>query len=320
MSALACVTAVADVAHQRARPLLGTLVEIAATGRDAAQVQHAIDAAFVAVETVHTLMSYHAADSDVSRINRDAFKAAVTVDAHTWRVLAAAQAFAEASDGLFDVTIAPTLMRLGFLPRHADFPRISGQGDWRHLALLPGRQVRLTRRLRIDLSGIAKGYAVDLALQTLQDADMTSARVNAGGDLRLYGDSTQTLHVRHPERATVLLPLVQLRVGAAATSAGYYASRRYQGRPVMPIIHPHTRIACDVARSVTVLAQDCMSADALTKVVHADPARAVAVLARFNARAFIVENDALTGGCRILDSAATGQPHWHTRWGVAARV
>lgn len=319
MNALAHVSAVADVSHQRARPLLGTLVEIAATGSDAAQVQRAIELAFDAVETVHTLMSYHTADSDVSRINREAFNAAVTVNAHTWRVLAAAQAFAEASDGLFDVTVAPTLTRLGFLPRHADFPRISGQGDWRHVMLLPDHQVRLARRLRIDLSGIAKGYAVDLAIQALRDAGMTSARVNAGGDLRLYGDSAQTVHVRHPLAATTIVPLVQLREGAAATSAGYYASRRHQGRRVMPIIHPHSRRACDVTRSVTVLAQDCMCADALTKVVHADPEKAGAVLARFNARAFIVENDPLTDGARVLDTAATGRPHWHARWGVAAR-
>lgn len=319
MSALARVPGLADVSYQRARPLLGTLVEIAATGNGARPVQQAMEQAFTAVETVHTLMSYHSADSDVSRINRDAFNAPVVVDAHTWRVLAAAQAFAEASDGLFDVTVAPTLTRLGFLPRHVDFPRISGQGDWRHVMLLPDHQVRLARRLRIDLSGIAKGYAVDLAIQTLRDAGMTSARVNAGGDLRLYGDSAQTVHVRHPLGATTIVPLLQFSEGAAATSAGYYASRRYQGRQVMPVIHPGTKIACDVTRSVTVLAQDCMCADALTKVVHTDPEQAAVILARFNARAFIVENDPLTGGCRVLDTAATGQHHWHARWGVGTQ-
>jgi thiamine biosynthesis lipoprotein len=319
VNALARVSAAAEVSHQRARPLLGTLVEIAATGCGAAQVQHAMEQAFAAVETVHALMSYHAADSDVSRINRSAFNAPVTVNAHTWRVLAAAQAFAEASGGLFDVTVAPTLTRLGFLPRHADFPRISGQGDWRHVLLLPDQQVRLARRLRIDLSGIAKGYAVDLAIAALRDAGMTSARVNAGGDLRLYGDSAQTLHVRHPLAATTVVPLLQFNQGAAATSAGYYASRRHQGRQVMPIIHPHSKTACDVTRSVTVLARDCMHADALTKVVHADPENAVAVLKQFDARAFIVESDPLTGGCRVFDTAATGQPHWHARWGVGAR-
>ncbi len=161
--------------------------------------------------------------------------------------------------------------------------------------------------------------AIGLAAQTPTPPAVSTVTYNSLDLTKLNGDSAQTVHVRHPLAATTIVPLVQLREGAAATSAGYYASRRHQGRRVMPIIHPHSRIACDVTRSVTVLAQDCMCADALTKVVHADAEKAGAVLARFNARAFIVENDPLTGGARVLDTAATGQPHWHARWGVAAR-
>lgn len=304
------------VEHQRARPLLGTLVEIAATGACADAVQSAIARAFDAVEMVHALMSYHAPSSDVSRINREGFAHPVPVYEHTWRVLSAARAISEASGGLFDITVAPTLTRLGFLPRHADFPRISGQGDWRHVELLPGKRVRLARRLRIDLSGIAKGYAVDLAIRALQDSSMRAGRVNAGGDLRLFGDTAHSIHVRHPNAPERILPLLELRIGAAATSAGYYTSRRHRGRMIAPLIHPHTRDACGVERSVTVVAQDCMSADALTKVVHADPARAGAVLARFNARALMLENDPMTGGVRVFDTTLADKPCWRARWGV----
>ena len=304
------------VEHLRARPLLGTLVEIAATGAAPNQVEAGIERAFQAVEMVHALMSYHNADSDISHINRCAFDRPVPVHLHTWQVLAAAQEMAEASDGLFDITIAPTLTRLGFLPRHADFPRISGQGNWHHVALLSDNQVRLMRRLRIDVSGIAKGYAVDLAIQELIDSGMTAGRVNAGGDLRVFGISTQTIHARHPKTPGRIVPLVELCTGAAATSAGYYTQRRHRGRMITPLIHPHTREACGVERSVTVLAQDCMTADALTKVVHADPTQAGAVLTRFNARALMLENDPVTTGCRIFDSAATARPGWRTRWGI----
>lgn len=303
------------IEHQRARPLLGTLVEIAAVGACPDRVQAAIARAFQAVEMVHALMSYHESASDISRINRWAFDRPVAVYEHTWRVLAAAREMAEASGGLFDITIASTLTQLGFLPRHADFPRISGQGNWRHVSLLPGNRVRLERRLRIDVSGIAKGYAVDLAIKALQDSGMSAGRVNAGGDLRLFGATAQTVHARHPQAPGDIIPLVELCTGAAATSAGYYAQRRHRGYMITPLIHPHTRKACGTTRSVTVLAQDCVSADALTKIVHADPAQASAVLARFNARALMLEHDPVTGGCRIFDSDATGHG-WHARWGV----
>ncbi|BBP01506.1 FAD:protein FMN transferase [Sulfuriferula nivalis] len=296
----------------RARPLLGTLVEIAATGTHADAVQSAISLAFEAVEQVHHLMSYHADDSDISLINREAYKYAVTVNAQTAEVLTAAYQFAKASAGLFDISVASTLTKLGFLPKREGMPRISGQGNWQHV-VVTGNQVRLTRQLRIDVSGIAKGYAVDCAIAALQSAGMVSGRVNAGGDLRVFGDVTQTIHTRHPDDPVQLLPLVDLATGAAATSAGYYAQRRYHGRWVTPLINPHTRQAAGVRRSVTVLAADCMTADALTKVVNADPAAALPVLQQFNARAIMIEADAATGACQLFDTENHDVQHGHTR-------
>ena len=95
---------------------LGTLVEISATGTDTAQTQAAIAFAFSEIVKVHLLMSYHDEDSDVSRINRKAYDTEVQVDAHTYRVLRAARLMAEASNGVFDITIAPELTWIGFYP------------------------------------------------------------------------------------------------------------------------------------------------------------------------------------------------------------
>jgi len=305
--------------HIRARPLLGTLVEIAASGRASEPVLAAIADAFSAVTQVHALMSYHEAESDISRINRLGFAQTVRVHAHTWLVLKIAREIAEASDGLFDISIAPTLTRLGFLPPRREFPRASGQGDWRHVALLPRNRVRLTRRLRVDLSGIAKGYAVDLAINALQRAGMSAGRVNAGGDMRMFGATTQIIHVRVPRSPTHVIPLLTLAQGAAATSAGYFSKRRHAGRMVTPLIHPITRTACGIERSITVLAHECVYADALTKVVHADPARAAQVLSHFNARALMVEQDSASGGCRVYDSALGVPTNERARWNVEIR-
>jgi thiamine biosynthesis lipoprotein len=285
---------------RRARPLLGTLVDISATGPDDKQTNEAINHAFEAVQKVHALMSYHDPESDVSRINRYAFEYSLPVDKNTWRVLSRARDLAEASDGLFDITVAPALAHLGYLPRHAGFPKPSGQGSWRHVELLPGNRVRLARRLQIDLGGIAKGYAVDLAVHALEDTGMSAGRVNAGGDMRVFGTEPQVIHVRHPHDAGQMLPLMQIRHGSVATSASYYSERRQRGRWVTPLIHPATRNSCDVGRSVSVLAEDCMTADALTKVVHIDPALALDTLKAFNARALIMDKDPITGCCRML--------------------
>ena len=85
---------------RRARPLLGTIVDVQVRARDDVSVGRGIEAAFAAVERVHRLMSFHDAESDVSRMNREAFARSVIVDKWTWRVLQAAQKFARESDGV----------------------------------------------------------------------------------------------------------------------------------------------------------------------------------------------------------------------------
>lgn len=290
----------------RARPLLGTLVEIAATGA-AELVPQALSQAFDTVAEVHALMSYQDPASELSRINQFAFTRPIAVHEHTWHVLTLARELSAASQGLFDISIAPTLTRLGYLPRHAHFPRASRHGDWRHVALLPGRRVQFLRQIRIDLSGIAKGYAVDLAIQTLRSTGMHAGRVNAGGDLRVFGQRAQPIHVRAPHTPTHMIPLTQLTTGAAATSAAYFSQRRRGQHLTTPMIHPHTGASCNHNHSVTVLAPTCVHADALTKIVQADPARATSVLARYQARAYIVTQDPVSGTCQIFDSQTATQ-------------
>lgn len=291
----------------RARPLLGTIVEISAFAADVQQAQAAIAKAYASVETVHALMSYHDDNSDVSRINFEAYAREIEVDAHTWRVLRAARLLSEASHGAFDITVAPQLVKLGFLPQHANIRSVSPAGSWRDISLTAPNRVRLLGNVQIDLSGIAKGYAVDLAIHALQDAGMTAGRVNAGGDLRVFGSINHCIHIRNPAACTQILPLLQLSEGAAATSAGYYNEQPRGGRMVLPIIHPQSGQACDSGRSVTVLAKDCMTADALTKVVYANPRAALGVLKTCKARALIVAHDAARNACQIFDSSQTTQ-------------
>ena len=292
----------------RARPLLGTLVEIGARGASAQAVDAAIDQAFAAVQTIHDRMSYHDPASDVSRLNR-AGAGCIVVHPHTWAVLALAREVAEASGGRFDVSIAPELVRHGYLPRHAGFVQPAPEADWQHIELLPGDRVRLARLLHLDLGGIAKGYAVDCAIRALRDAGMDAGRVNAGGDLRLFGAAEEAIHIRHPHAATRLLPLCRLSDGAVATSATYYAGRLMDGRAVSPLIDAATRRPCAGGRSVSVLAGRCAVADALTKVVYADPEAALSALRHFGAHAVVLDADTDTPGhCRARASAPGG---WH---------
>src|SRR5579872_3587135 len=136
---------------RRARPLLGTFVEIEAAGPAQAEVVGAIDAAFNAVSGVHRLMSFHEPDSDVSRLNREAFDRPVKVHEWTFAVLEASVELHRQSNGLFDVTVAPVLQRMGLLPRYHD-DASADRTTFRAVELLEGRMIRFRERhVKIDL-------------------------------------------------------------------------------------------------------------------------------------------------------------------------
>jgi len=258
----------------RCRPLLGTFVEI--TADDAG----AIDVAFAAVERVHRLMSAHEPDSDVSRINRFGHLKSIQVDDWTRRVIERSLYWSKLSQGAFDVVRAgKRAVEQGLIPRHSDQPRaVASHWTWLEIR---GGSVRLLEPGCIDLGGIAKGYAVDLAVAALQQAGARSGLVNAGGDLRGFGDASWPVTVVDPRRSGVVE--VELDNAGLATSAGLPAGA---GLSFAHMTEYDPRWI-----SVTVRAPNACDADALTKIVWALGHRAADLLAAARADAFAIRAD-----------------------------
>lgn len=265
----------AEPSH-RAQPWLGTLVGIRI--RDAGEcrdVRAACDAAFAAVARVHALMSFHDPGSELSLLNRSAARAPVAVSPWTYAVLARAIEIGAAADGLFDCAVAAPPVRAGRRPRrgrHGPAHRPSldaGRGSQARLELLAGGRVRFRGPLRLDLGGIAKGFAVDRAVDALVERGIAAASVNAGGDLRVFGGGPEEIRIRRPDRPGRVVPVVSLRDAALATSAHYPGERAgsRSAAQATPFIDPRDGSCCGHGLSVTVVAPDCMTADALTKVV-----------------------------------------------------
>jgi thiamine biosynthesis lipoprotein len=243
---------------ERARPLLGTLVTIRATFGEGVDGASAIDAAFAEINTVHRLMSFHDADSDLSRLHR-AGVAPVRIDRRTAEVLAFALGLAAASDGAFDPAVGGAAVARGALPRPAGAPDPDPDASWRDVEL-EGDRARLRRPVWLDLGGVAKGYAVDRAIERLRKAGVQQACVNAGGDLRLFGPDAEPVALRAGDRDQ--LAVIELRDGAAASSGG-------DPDAMAPHFDGRTRRKIGAGRFVCVTAPTCMAADALTKVVLA---------------------------------------------------
>ena len=262
------------------RPAMGTLVHVGASGPEPI-LQESIESALAAVAKVDRLMSFHDPESDLSRINREAARAPQSVDPWTWAVLRRALRIAGASDGLFDISIAPLLIREGLLPG------VSGEshefGAWRHIILMPEWRVYLKRPMQLDLGGIAKGFAIDLAIHELRRGGCTDGVVNAGGDLRRFGSMAHPVHLR---RAEGLVTVAELRCGAIATSAPHAAHEGRLAQPLGSIFDPRSQKAWKGSGAVMVAAPSCAIADALTKVAALAGPACTPLLARFGARGY----------------------------------
>lgn len=273
---------------RRAQPWLGTLVDIRVDdATDDGAAHHAAALAFAEVALVQRLMSFHDPDSEVSRLNRAAPGETLAVHPHTWRVLELAQRMADASGGAFNIACAPRLVAWNVLPApHAGAPAY--QPGLPVVRCEAGDSVRKLNPGWIDLGGIAKGYAVDLAIEALRAAGVRSACVNAGGDLRVLGATPCPVSIRSPRDPGRTGAQLILAEEALATSAGYFSSRTHAGRQVCALVDGRDGEPVTAAVSVSVRAPTCAVADALTKIVLASGDSSHPALAAFGASALII--------------------------------
>lgn len=267
---------------RRAQPLLGTLVEIGLRGGEAA----IFEAAFAQIRQVQARMSAHSAESDLAAIARLAHHRAIAVDATTAEVIRHSLEWAEASQGAFDpVQAGVALVHGGRRPWFCDeLP--DRLATWRDLSIT-GLLVRSTRRLALDLGGVAKGYAVDLAAETIAKHG-GSGVVNAGGDLRFIGEEPRTAFVRSPDSRSGLFEIPQIPRPALATTGSYEFS---EGGGNLDLIDSRSHQAPATGISISVFSESCMQADAMTKVLLNLPeAKASAILRQYGCSALILKS------------------------------
>src|SRR5262249_10523273 len=235
---------------------------------------------------------FHDHDSDVSRLNCEAHLKSTVVDAWTFAVLEAAVDLHRRSNGVFDIAVAPALQALGLLPRIGEVVAGSGGRSGEAIELLPGHAVRFhSTDIVIDLGGIAKGFAVDRALAVLADFGMTSAIVNAGGDLAAFGSESQIVHVRHPRNPRQLVCSVKVRNEALASSARRLDLFRAADTTRTAVIDPATWRAPEIVDGATVCAPTCMIADALTKIVMIAGTDSSDLLSHYQASGLMIAAD-----------------------------
>mgnify|MGYP000977699862 CR=1 FL=1 len=239
---------------RRARPLLGTLVDIGIRA-DTPAPDTALAAAFAAVQAVQAALSRFDPHSDIARFSRLPAGASLVLQPAGARALRAAQALHRHSGGLFDISLG------------------TGAAAWSCQA---GRLCRQHPQVHLDLGGIGKGHALDQAVRALRAAGCLAGWVNAGGDLRAFGDLALPLRLRD-EASGGVRDIGWLRDGAFATSHFTASSRD----------RLHTPAGSATAQHVSVAAPRGLWADALTKVVAASGNVAHPLLLRLGASAWL---------------------------------
>ena len=183
-------------------------------------------------------------------------------------MLKRAQRIFIASQGIFDCTIANTLMKWHILPQHLRENILnSNHYNQSNLHLLSNYYIKFTAPIILDFGGIAKGFAVDIAILCLKNAGIKNALVNAGGDLRVLGNIAEEIYIRNPLQPKILHHVGDLADGAIATSAAYFSKTKFGSESVNALVNPETRHAISSEHSFSVIAPRAYLADALTKVV-----------------------------------------------------
>ncbi len=295
------------------RILMGTVVEISVAHRSESLARAAIAAAMRELQRVDDLMSHHNPASLVSRVNRDGYSGKVVVGEDLFYLLRDAHSISRASNGAFDVTILPSEKLWGFddggiVPdSHKIADSLSRVGYelliFDESALSVGFGVD---GMGIDLGAIAKGWAVDRAMEIIVSMDVRDAIIDAGGDLRIVGArpgrNSWRIGVQHPREPGKLLATFELRDTAIVTSGDYQRFFMADGVRYHHLLDPATGRPASGCQSVTVLAATAAEADACSTAAFVlGPTKGLTFLqSRPGVRGLIVD---AAGGLHWTDEA-----------------
>lgn len=248
---------------ERSKPLLGTCVDVSIEGPQSFEELIELSTlAFNEIQRVQDLMSFHDAQSELSQINTQAATTTVALSPDMAKVLTHALLVSHLTAGDYDVTIAPELIKLGHLPASCDV--YNQLGTWKDLILIDNK-LQFQQDTKVDLGGIAKGYAVDVAFEAVvsRQPALSQLVINAGGDLRMLNWQQQRVKLRSPKPGQFVE--VMMRQAALASSHPHLHGRE------STIVHKSKSLALPADSSVSVFASHCMVADSLTKVAFVCP-------------------------------------------------
>ncbi len=255
--------------------IMGTRITVELWSDDEEKAESAIDAVLDEMRHIDETMSTYKPTSEISLVNARAADAPMHISKELFDLLVTARQYSELTDGAFDITYASVGYMYDFRkhirPSEEQIGKALPAVNYRHVLLDPKHQtVKFAQQgVRIDLGGIAKGYAVDCGIDVLKSRGFTRAYVSAGGDSRIIGDrfgKPWMVGIRDPRKGEgeviTRIPLVD---AAISTSGDYERFFDEDGVRYHHIIDPHTGHSASKVRSATVIAPFATRTDGLSK-------------------------------------------------------
>jgi len=258
------------------RPMMGTEITVYLWHDDVAAGNAAVEAVFTEVARIDNLMSTYKEESLLSKINREAADGPVPAGDELYRLILRSLDISVITLGAFDVTYDSVGQHYDFRERqHPDAETIEqelGNIDYRFVKMHADTQsIEFAQKgVRINLGGIAKGYAVEQGVHILRQRGVRHAIVTAGGDSRLLGDrrgKPWVVGVRDPRKEGEVAVRIPLENDAISTSGDYERFFDEDGIRYHHIIRPETGLPADGVHSATIVGPDAVITDALSTSV-----------------------------------------------------
>jgi thiamine biosynthesis lipoprotein len=306
------------------RMIMGTFARVVVIARSERAANACIEAAFDVQERIESLMSYHRQDSELNQVNRYAAQRPVSVNPMTFEVLSQAIHFSRLSEGAFDVTVGPLVDLWKAAGEANEPPSEEALAEARRKVgfeklILDDKTatVRFAEEgMRIDLGGIAKGYAVDKAVEAMKKKGALGGMVDLGGNIRCFGRAPRgqekwRIGIQDPNvtpgelGGSKYLLILELGDASVATSGDYRRFTVVQGHKQSHILDTRTGQGVAKVASDTIIAPDATAADALSTAVNVLGAEAgLALVDRLpSIEAIIIPAD---GTARALHSRGAG--------------
>jgi len=267
----------AVVRYEASHDSMGTVYTVVAYGRDRNYLAEVVNEVFEEIDRLDAQMSNYKPASELSAINREAARRDVLVEPRLFQLIQDCMRYSAETGGAFDLTIGPSMKHWGFfrghgrLPSPAEMAQVLKRIGYRHLKLdLVRRTIRFDEGgIELDLGGIAKGYAVDRAVEILRSNGVTSALVSSGTS-SIYalgsppGERGWKVTVRDPYDAHKAGDIFHLQNYSLSISGSYEKFFKIGGRLYCHIMNPHTGGPVENMLSTAVLAPSTTQSDALS--------------------------------------------------------